>query len=141
MGILGEVQREVCAHFGIEERATLVSLDLDQLVALARQGGGRGYEPVSRFPPVVQDIAIVVDEDVPAAWAEAAIRQTGKGMVAGVELFDRYKGPQIAPGQVSLAYHITYQVPNRTLTDDDVARVHARIEQRLAKDLGAVLRA
>ncbi len=139
VGILGEVQHEVRAHFDIHERCCLASLDLDQLVALATEA--RAYRPVSRFPPVVQDIAIVVDEGVPAAGAEAAIRQAGRGLVVAVELFDRYQGPQIAPGKVSLAYHITYQAPDRTLTDDEVARVHARIVQRLAKDLGADLRA
>ena len=139
VGILGEVQHEVREHFGIDERCYLVSLDFDQLVALASEA--RSCQPVSRFPPVVQDIAIVVDEDVPAAWAEALIRQVGKGLVVGVELFDRYEGPQILPGKVSLAYHITYQATDRTLTDEAVARVHTRIEKRLAKELGAVLRA
>lgn len=141
VGILGEVQHEVRQHFDIDERCYLVSLDLDQLVALARSAEAQAYEPVSRFPPVVQDMAIVVDESVPAAWAEALIHQTGKGMVVHVELFDRYQGPQIAPGKVSLAYHITYQVLDRTLTDEEVARVHARIEKRLARELGAAVRA
>jgi len=139
VGILGEVRPEVRAHFDIAERCYLVSLDFEQLIALATEA--RAYQPVSRFPPVVQDIAIVIDEDVPAARAEALIRQAGRGMVLAVELFDRYKGPQIAPGKVSLAYHITYQVPDRTLTDEEVARVQARIVQRLEKDLGAALRA
>ncbi|MBU1877467.1 MAG: phenylalanine--tRNA ligase subunit beta [Chloroflexi bacterium] len=98
VGILGEVQHEVRAHFGIDERCTLVSLDFDQLVALARSAGGSGYQPVSRFPPVVQDIAFTVDEDVPAAWAEALIRQAGKGMVVAVDLFDRYKGAPVPAG-------------------------------------------
>jgi phenylalanyl-tRNA synthetase beta chain len=64
----------------------------------------------------------------------------GDGLVVGVRLFDVYRGPQVPPGRRSLAFSVRLQAPDRTLTDDEVARRRAAIESALA-DLGGKLRA
>jgi phenylalanyl-tRNA synthetase beta chain len=96
--------------------------------------------PVPEFPPVFEDIAVVVDDVIPAAQVEALIRQTGGKMVASVRLFDVFRGEQIGAGKKSLAYNLTYQADNKTLTDDEVAAIRNKIIQRLQRELGAVLR-
>lgn len=96
--------------------------------------------PVPEFPPVLEDIAVVVDETVPAARVEALIRQTGGKMVTSVRLFDVFRGEQIGAGKKSLAYSLTYQA-DKTLTDEEVAALRNKIVRRLAQELGAALRA
>jgi phenylalanyl-tRNA synthetase beta chain len=96
--------------------------------------------PVPVYPPVVEDLALVVTDDVPAARVEFLMRQTGGSTVTEVTLFDVYRGEQLSPGLKSLAYHLTYQSPDKTLTDKDVAKVRYRIIQRLERELGAQLR-
>jgi phenylalanyl-tRNA synthetase beta chain len=90
---------------------------------------------------VLEDLALVVDEAVPGERVAELIRQTGGRVVAGVRLFDVYRGEKIGAGRKSLAYSITYQAPDKTLSDHDVAGIRARILKRLEQELGAVLRA
>jgi len=113
-------------------------LNLDTLLALVPPL----YEtvPPPAFPPVLEDLALVVDEAVPAGQVEALIRQTGGRVVSDVRLFDVYRGDQIGKGKKSLAYSITYMAPDKTLTDRDVAGIRTRIVRRLEQELNATLR-
>ncbi len=95
---------------------------------------------VPEYPPVLEDLAVVVDEPLPAAKVDEVIRSAGGKIVANVRLFDVYRSEQIGAGKKSLAYSITYQAADKTLTDKDVAGIRARIIRRLEKELGAKLR-
>ena len=75
-------------------------------------------DTVSAYPPVLEDIALIVDEDVPAGQVTFLIDQTGGKQVTDVRLFDVYRGEQIGAGKKSLAYSLTYQAEDRTLTDN-----------------------
>jgi phenylalanyl-tRNA synthetase beta chain len=97
-------------------------------------------DPIPAFPPVLEDLAIVLDEQIPAAQVVNVIKIAGKRVVKHVELFDVYRGEQIGAGKKSLAYGITYQSPDRTLTDKEVAKVRNRIIRSLENELDAVLR-
>jgi phenylalanyl-tRNA synthetase beta chain len=77
---------------------------------------------------------------VPADIVEGLIRQTGGSLIADVTLFDLYRGSQIEPGRKSLAYRITYQAPDKTLTDGDVEKLRNKIVGRLEREVGARLR-
>jgi phenylalanyl-tRNA synthetase beta chain len=88
---------------------------------------------------VYEDIAVIVDEPVPAARVEALIRQTGGKTVTEVRLFDVYRGEQIGAGKKSLAYSLTYQ-SDRTMTDAEAAAIRTKIVKRLEYELGAKLR-
>ena len=92
------------------------------------------------FPPTLEDIAVVVDEDVPAGKVEALIRQTGGKLLAGVRLFDIFRSEQIGPGKKSLAYSLTYRAPDRTLTNKDATIIRQRIIKALETELGAKIR-
>ena len=142
VGLLGEIHPDVCENFDIAERAYVMGLDLSLLIGLVGWPGTQtgGYRPLPRFPAVVQDIAVIVEEGVPAAAIEETIQRAGGGLVASVRLFDVYQGEPIPPGKKSLAYSISYQAGDRTLTSAEVADVHARIEKRLIQELGATIR-
>jgi phenylalanyl-tRNA synthetase beta chain len=89
---------------------------------------------------VLEDIAVIIDEDVPAARVEEVIRQAGGKTLAGIRLFDVFRSDAIGAGKKSLAYGLTYQDPERTLTDAEAAQVRQKIIKRLEQELGAKLR-
>jgi phenylalanyl-tRNA synthetase beta chain len=140
VGVLGEVHSQVLEAFDLPDQPVyLAELDLERL--LEQIGVARYLKPIHRFPSVSQDLAVVVDEDVPAQKVQEAIVEAGGRLLYRVELFDLYRGEQIPPGKKSLAYSLTYQAEDRTLTDGEVAKVQERIVRHLAKELGAELRA
>jgi phenylalanyl-tRNA synthetase beta chain len=95
---------------------------------------------VPAYPPALEDLAIIVDESQPARRVEQVIRQAGGELLSAVRLFDVYRGDPIGPGLKSLAYSLTYQAQDRTLTDQEVAQARQRILRRLEDELGAELR-
>jgi phenylalanyl-tRNA synthetase beta chain len=96
---------------------------------------------VPRFPPVLQDIAVIVDEQVTAAELTEAIRAAGGPLLAEVRLFDVYRGQPVPVGKKSLAYSLAFQAMDRTLTDAEVEEEKRRIVEAMADRLGARLRA
>jgi len=95
--------------------------------------------PVPDVPPVLEDIAVIVDESVTAERVESLIRQTGGKTVSNVRLFDVYRGEQIGAGKKSLAYSLTYQ-SDKTMTDAEAAAIRNKIIKRLEYEVGAKLR-
>jgi phenylalanyl-tRNA synthetase beta chain len=95
---------------------------------------------VPRFPPALQDIALVVDEGVSAADLTEVVRSAGGPLLAEVRLFDVYRGPQLPPGQKSLAFSLVFQAADRTLTDAEIEAEKRRIIEAVANRLGARLR-
>lgn len=138
VGVLGELHPLVKEQYALGE-APVLAAELDA-AALKAAAPAYGITPVSDFPPVYEDIAVIVDETVEAARVEALIRQTGGKSLADVRLFDLYRGEQIGAGKKSLAYSLTYQAPDKTLTDAEAAAIRGRIVKRLEQELGAKLR-
>jgi phenylalanyl-tRNA synthetase beta chain len=113
-------------------------LDLDALAAAAP--AAVAYEEVSTFPEVRQDLAFVVDEDVPAAALLAAIHESGAPELREASVFDEYRGTQLGLGKRSLAFRVAFGSPDRTLTDEEAAAIRSRIVGALGDRFGAVLR-
>ncbi len=143
IGLFGELHPLVrqnldlpAAYAGIPVLAA--DLDLDMLLSLIPER----FEtlPPPEFPPVLEDLALVVDESVPAGRVADLIRQAGGKVVAEVRLFDVYRGEKVGAGKKSLAYSLTFQAPDKTLSDKDVAGIRTRLLRRLEQELGAVLR-
>jgi phenylalanyl-tRNA synthetase beta chain len=97
-------------------------------------------KPISPFPAVREDLAFVVGEEVTAEQMLAAMRAAGGELLRAVELFDVYRGAPIPAGHKSLAYRLTYQADDRTLSAEAVARLRQRIIRRVQQELGAELR-
>ncbi len=139
VGILGELDPRVRASFDVPPGPVcLGELDLDAL--LARVSGVRRVSAVPRFPPVLQDIAVVVDATVPAADLTDAIQAAGGPWLASVRLFNVYQGPQVADGKKSVAFSLAFQAPDRTLTDAEIDAERQRILETISRGLGAHLR-
>ncbi|MBI4082158.1 MAG: phenylalanine--tRNA ligase subunit beta, partial [Candidatus Lambdaproteobacteria bacterium] len=140
LGQLGELHPRVAAAFGLAGRTVCaLEFDLDVLLALWRDD--RQMTPLAQHPPIFEDLAFVVDEATPAERLQALIAEAGRPLLRSVALFDLYQDPRLGAGKKSLAYALTYQADDRTLTDAEVAKVRARIVRRLEGELGAALRA
>ena len=140
VGQLGEVHPLVKEQFELPpEPVCLAEFDLERL--LAHVQGVPLVKPVSRYPGVAEDLAVVIAEEVPVERVQQAIQQGGDPLLAGVRLFDIYRGDQIPAGQKSLAFSLFFQSPDRTLTDREVRSYHERIVRLLESELGAQLRA
>jgi phenylalanyl-tRNA synthetase beta chain len=139
IGVLGEVRPKVRESFDLPAQPVgLLELDLEAL--LAQVAPIRYLQPISRFPAITQDMSLVVGEDVSAHQMEDLIRRAGGGLLAEVTLFDVYRGEPVPAGKKSLAYSLTYRHAERTLTDKEVAKVHAKIAKQLKREIGAELR-
>ena len=138
VGVLGQVDPRVAAGFDIDGDVFLFELVLDEVLAVLSGREAHRYEPVPRFPPVVQDLAVVMDEAVTAAQVQSIIEAAA--LVRRAQLFDVYTGEPVPAGKKSLAFSVTYQSPDHTLTDEEVARAHRGIVERLKRQLGAALR-
>ncbi len=140
VGAMGELHPLVRDRFDLPAQPICaLEFDLDDL--LAGWGGSQKMTPLSIHPPVYEDLALVVDEDVPAVRVHDFIAQTGGNLIRSVVLFDVYRGEQVGAGKKSLAYRLTYQADDRTLTDREVAKLRGKIIRRLERELGAALRA
>jgi len=140
LGVFGELHPLVKARFDFVQ-AVVVAADLDVTAILAAAPVTFDMESVPAYPPILEDIAIIVDEAVPAGEIEALIRQTGGKLLQDVRLFDIFRGAQIGEGKKGMAYSLTYQAADRTLTDQDSAQLRNKIVRRLEQQLGARLRA
>ncbi len=139
VGVMGELYPLVREAFDLPAQSVCaLEFDLDEL--LAAWGAPRSMAPISAHPPVYEDLALVVDEDVPAAHVRELIAHAGRALVRSVVLFDVYRGEQVGAGKKSLAYRLTYQADDRTLTDREVAKLRAKIVRRLERELNATLR-
>jgi phenylalanyl-tRNA synthetase beta chain len=139
LGVLGEVHPAVRRAFDLPEgRAAVAELQLAPLAAAA--GARHTMHPLSSFPAVKEDLAVLVDESVTAEQVETAIRQAGGSLLREVTLFDVYRGKQVPAGKKSLAYALTFQADDKTLKDADVEKVRRRIVARLSQTVGAELR-
>jgi phenylalanyl-tRNA synthetase beta chain len=137
VGWVGDVHPLVAAEWDL---AGVAAFEIDLDLVLAGIEPVARYEDLTSFPALREDIAIVVDAGVPAASVLATVRDAGGRLLAGAEVFDVYRGEQIAPGRTSLAIALTFRAKDRTLTDADVAPVREKIVARLAQDLGGELR-
>jgi phenylalanyl-tRNA synthetase beta chain len=137
IGWLGEIHPLVCRAWDIEAAAGF-EVDLAPLVA-ASPLGEETYEDLISFPAVQEDVAVVVEETVPAAEVRAAVLDGGGELLRSAEVFDLYRGEQVGEGRKSLALRLTFRAADRTLTDEEVAQRRRGIEAAVRK-IGGSLR-
>lgn len=136
LGTVGQVHPRVAASFEVKQDVAMFELDLEALLPHVPEAVH--YRPVSPYPSVEEDLAIIVDDDVPAGQVIRLIKASN--LVRSVSIFDIYTGPQVGTAKKSLAFSLSFQSPERTLSDAEVAKERARIVERLKRELGAELR-
>ncbi|GAE30150.1 phenylalanine--tRNA ligase subunit beta [Alkalihalobacillus hemicellulosilyticus] len=138
VGFIGQVHPTKQKELGLKE-TYVYQLNLEALLTFETET--IIYEELPRFPAIVRDIALVVDEARSAGELEAVIMQTGGRLLRSVKLFDLYEGEHMETGKKSLAFSLTYLDLEQTLTDEDVTNVHERVLTALEEQVGATLRA
>ncbi|WP_295385847.1 phenylalanine--tRNA ligase subunit beta [uncultured Thiodictyon sp.] len=136
VGLLGMLHPGLAADLDLTGDAFLFELDQ----AALSTGVLPGFTPVSRFPAIRRDLAILVDESVIYADLADAIRAAAGELLRDLVLFDVYAGSKLAAGQKSLALGLILQVSSQTLTDQVVDDLVGRVLARLGSDFGARLR-
>jgi phenylalanyl-tRNA synthetase beta chain len=137
LGFFGKADKRLLRAFEIERDVYVFELDAEALraVSSARQA----FVEPSRFPPVKRDLAAVVDEALPQAQVAGLIRELGGPCLRRVRLFDLYRGEAIEGGRKSLAYSLSFQSDERTLSDSEVDEAMGRIIEGLTAN-GARIR-
>jgi phenylalanyl-tRNA synthetase beta chain len=138
LGTLGEIHPEVLRAFDIQQPTYLLDLDAEALFAAA--GSHPGFRPLSRYPDMERDSALLIDEEVTAQQVLDTLRQVRLKDLESLVLFDVYRGAALPAGKKSLAIRARYRALDRTLTDELVQGLHGKLVQALQKSLGAELR-
>lgn len=124
---------------GVDEPIYVGEIDLDALASFVMDRPA-AIAPLPRFPSIVRDLSILVDERLPAAEVRGTIRSNAPATLVDVHEFDRYQGKGVPQGRISLSIRLTFRDAGRTLTDAEVQPAMETIVQALARQHGATLR-
>ncbi|ORJ63588.1 phenylalanine--tRNA ligase subunit beta [Geothermobacter hydrogeniphilus] len=138
LGRIGEVHPMVARSYDFEAPVFLLEIFVDTLQELDLPQAR--FEQLSRFPDSFRDTAVLVDEDVPAENILRVIRKGSSRFVEEVRLFDLYRGKGVPEGKKSIAFRVRYRSSEKTFTDEEISKAHARIVRLLEKEVGAELR-
>jgi phenylalanyl-tRNA synthetase beta chain len=137
-GVVGQVHPSVLRAFDIDPERPLYLFELKLGRLLPYAASRPAYREVSRYEAVRRDLALIVDDGTPAAALQAAIAATPR--VVSVRPFDEYRGAPLPAGKKSLAFALSFQAQDRTLTDEEVDRAIERLLRTLARDFDAARR-
>ena len=139
LGIMGEIHPDVAERYGMSGvRIYCCELMFD---AVKRHSDRTVvYVPLPKYPSTSRDIALLVDEDMEVGKIEDVIKEYAGNILESVKLFDVYRGKQVEEGKKSVAFALTYRDKDKTLTDEEVAKVHGKVLEALKEKLNAVLR-
>ncbi len=140
VGHAGELHPAVCERAGLPPRTVAFEADLRVLLGAAAATGPTQVVPISTYPVVKEDVALIVPTSVPVSVVEGVLRSAGGDLLEDVRLFDVYVGEQVPQGHRSLAFALRMRAPDRTLNADESAAVRHAVVKAAADELGAVLR-
>ena len=140
LGWIGEFHPLVVEKLGFRSAGPVLGCEMSLDILLPKTKNTIQFDPVSQFPPIVEDIAVIIDKTIPASTVEQTISKAGGFLLKSIELFDLYEGDQIPNGKRSLAYHLTFQAPDKTLKDKNVAKLRNKIVGTLKNQLQATIR-
>ena len=138
IGVFGAIHPTVAARYGLSGEVLTAELQFEKLFAAIETE--KLYHPLPKFPASTRDIAVLVDDSVPAAAMQAAIEQAAGAILESVKLFDVYKGKGIPEGKKSVAYSLSMRAADRTLTDEECDKAMKNALAALERSFGAVLR-
>ena len=140
VGLAGQLHPAVCRNFGLPETACAFEIDFEKFTE-AMPKKDLQVKPVSAFPPAKEDIALVVDSDIPAVDVQQVIAKQAGDLLEEVRLFDIFSGEQLGAGKKSLAFSLKIRSAEDTLSADEIQAVRNRIIKATAKKFKATLRA
>lgn len=137
IGFVGQVHPQQAKELDIKE-VYVFELKLSPL--FAAETAPVAYQPIPRFPSITRDIALVVDTNVEAGQLKAIIEEAGGKLLKDAHVFDLYEGEHVEAGKKSIAFSLKYFDPEKTLTDEEVVKVHNGVLDALKEKVNAELR-
>jgi phenylalanyl-tRNA synthetase beta chain len=138
IGFAGQISSEQTKAIGSSSPVWFAEINLE-----ARAVSRPTYREIDKFPAVTRDIAMIVSENLAHEKIVGTIMEANEPLLASVELFDVFSGEQaknFGAEKKSMAYALTYRDKTRTLTNEEITVVHAKIRERLQRELGVELR-
>ena len=136
VGSIGEIHPEILAMYDIKEKAYYLELDLRSFTEpIIKQ-----YTSLPKYPSIERDMAVILPKDMEYGNIYKVIKDASNNMVVGFRIFDIFEGIQIGNNVKSVALSLTYQNPEKTMTDEEVSQIHNSIVDQLVDKLGARLR-
>ena len=139
VGYAGQTHPAVLKNYGIGTELYMAELDMDLLFDLVDQE--RYYQPIPKYPASTRDLAVLCDENIYVLQLETCIKKAAKKALEKLELFDVYRGAQVAAGKKSVAFSLSLRAADHTLTDKEADEIIQNILKALEAEYGATLRA
>lgn len=131
VGFLGEIRKEILEKLSISKKVVVFDLDFEKLQELCAEE--HEYQPISRFPAAIRDLAILIPREIRVAEVLNKINTIGGSLIRDIDLFDIYEGEEIPQGKKNLAFHIIYQASDRTLKKGEIDKIQQKIIKTLEK--------
>jgi phenylalanyl-tRNA synthetase beta chain len=139
IGYVGLISSQVATSLGLKKEAAYAELSMEDVLSLVRKSAGKRYSGLQKFPSVVRDLAFVIDEQI--EYNDLIEILSGiSPLLVKISLFDIYHGQEIGEGKKSLAFHMEYSSPNRTLTSSEVDEAESRVKEVMSVKFDAVIR-
>jgi len=135
----GIVKQSICKVFGIDQEVLFADFNWDFIFSCIKSSNVK-FKPISKFPEVRRDFALLLDEDVTFETIYQLAKQTDNKVLTDVNLFDVYKGKNLPEGKKSYAVSFTLKDESKTLTDKQIDKLMTKLQQKFEKEVGAVLR-
>jgi len=139
IGLIGELHPAEAMRLDLNDPCAVYELDLSSLIAYGFSPR-KTFQPPPKYPAIRRDLALVMDRNFPADMVIKVIWECGASLLEGIEVFDVYEGTAVAAGKKSMALACRYRAKDRTLTDEEVNRIHAVLVEQARMRLGAELR-
>jgi phenylalanyl-tRNA synthetase beta chain len=138
LGEFGQLSPALARQYDLRDAAVVAELNLDML--MARRNSSKSFRPLAAFPPIRRDVAMVLPEATTHEAVLQVVKQAKPANLESVELFDVFRGKNVAAGQKSMAYGFTYRSADRTLTDTEVNAAHEKVVEQLKQKVQVVIR-
>jgi phenylalanyl-tRNA synthetase beta chain len=138
LGSMGELHPDVRKTWELDQPIFLFEINFQNLVASIEEH--RVFKFLPRFPAILRDLALIVDEKISAGELLQTLWEANNGLISEIKLFDLYQGKPVPPGKKSLAFRLKYQAEDRTLTDREVNQLHRKVTDFLIERCGGILR-
>ena len=134
IGFLGEISPRVLHGLDFQGKVVLFDIDFEKLSKISSEE--HEYQPISKFPAAVRDIAILVPRQIRVEEVLNKIEAAGGRLIRDIDLFDIYEGEEIPGGKKNLAFHLIYQSGDRTLSSKEIDQIQNKIILALEKEIG-----
>jgi len=141
IGFLGVMHPDILEKFSSKasrSEALVFEINLDRLLSLVPRAVK--YVPIPRYPRIDRDIALIVDDSLPAAAVMEQLKSYPTDLIEEISIFDFYKGKNIPEGKKSLAFTLRYRAKERTLTDSEIEELHANLVNYITEKTGGTVR-